>query len=217
MSNAAKQSRSPHPDLMRASDADRDRVAQVLSEALADGRIDQEEHSERLETLYTTKTLGELAPLTSDLGAAPVTGSVPGSGTPVADLTPSPDGSENIAAVFGSAERAGRWLVEPRTNVSTLFGGVMLDLREAVLSQREVTIQCGVVFGGLEVIVPPGVRVLNETTAIFGGVDLKKADSAASADAPTIRLTGTLLFGGIEIRTLAPGARKKSGWTGWTC
>lgn len=52
---------------MRASDGDRDKVATVLREHYAQGRLTGEEFDERLERLYTSKTYGELATLTSDL------------------------------------------------------------------------------------------------------------------------------------------------------
>ncbi|MEU4836089.1 DUF1707 domain-containing protein [Streptosporangium sp. NPDC023615] len=52
---------------MRASDGDRDKVASVLREHYAQGRLTTEEFDERLEQLYTSKTYGELATLTSDL------------------------------------------------------------------------------------------------------------------------------------------------------
>ncbi|MGN9836505.1 DUF1707 SHOCT-like domain-containing protein [Nonomuraea sp. H19] len=52
---------------MRASDSDRDRVAAVLREHTAEGRITMEEFNERLEQLYQSKTYGELAKLTADL------------------------------------------------------------------------------------------------------------------------------------------------------
>ncbi|WP_113700190.1 DUF1707 SHOCT-like domain-containing protein [Nonomuraea lactucae] len=52
---------------MRASDVDRDRVAAVLREHTAQGRITMDEFNERLEQLYKSKTYGELARLTADL------------------------------------------------------------------------------------------------------------------------------------------------------
>ncbi|MFD1542506.1 DUF1707 SHOCT-like domain-containing protein [Nonomuraea guangzhouensis] len=52
---------------MRASDVDRDRVAAVLREHTAQGRITMDEFNERLEQLYQSKTYGELARLTADL------------------------------------------------------------------------------------------------------------------------------------------------------
>lgn len=52
---------------MRASDVDRDRVAAVLREHTAQGRITVDEFNERLEQVYQSKTYGELAKVTSDL------------------------------------------------------------------------------------------------------------------------------------------------------
>ncbi|AQZ66902.1 unnamed protein product [[Actinomadura] parvosata subsp. kistnae] len=52
---------------MRASDADRDRVAAILREHTAQGRITMDEFNDRLESLYKSKTYGELAKLTADL------------------------------------------------------------------------------------------------------------------------------------------------------
>ena len=56
----------PGPE-MRASDGDRDKVAEVLREHYAQGRLTVEEFDERLEQLYSSKTYGELARLTTDL------------------------------------------------------------------------------------------------------------------------------------------------------
>ncbi|WP_245691181.1 DUF1707 SHOCT-like domain-containing protein [Sinosporangium album] len=52
---------------MRASDADRDRVAAVLREHYAEGRLNVEEFDERLDQVYRSKTHGELGVLTRDL------------------------------------------------------------------------------------------------------------------------------------------------------
>jgi hypothetical protein len=52
---------------MRASDADRDRVTAALREHCAQGRISIEELSERLDSVYGARTLGELEKVTSDL------------------------------------------------------------------------------------------------------------------------------------------------------
>ncbi|MEU4542451.1 DUF1707 SHOCT-like domain-containing protein [Nonomuraea dietziae] len=52
---------------MRASDVDRDRVAAILREHTAQGRITVDEFNERLEQVYASKTYGELARVTADL------------------------------------------------------------------------------------------------------------------------------------------------------
>lgn len=182
---------------MRASDADRDRVADQLREALAEGRLSAEEHAERLDAVYQAKTYAELAPIVHDL---PATGGVPAPETAPAghDLPTPPAGAPNIVAVFSGAERKGRWLVEPNTNVVAVFGGVDLDLRQAVLSQREITINIVAIMGGVNLTVPPGVRVADSLTAIFGGSSVPPGDTV-DPEAPVIRLTGFALFGGVSV------------------
>src|SRR6516165_1033052 len=46
---------------MRASDADRDRVVDVLRDAAGDGRLTADEFEERMEAALSSRTLGELA------------------------------------------------------------------------------------------------------------------------------------------------------------
>jgi hypothetical protein len=57
---------APNPDI-RASDADRDRVAASLREHCAEGRITMDELHERLESAYAARTIGDLQEITSDL------------------------------------------------------------------------------------------------------------------------------------------------------
>ncbi|MGA8847502.1 MAG: DUF1707 domain-containing protein [Nocardioides sp.] len=52
---------------LRASDADRDLAARVLSAAYADGRLDRSEHDQRAGAAAAARTLGELPGLISDL------------------------------------------------------------------------------------------------------------------------------------------------------
>jgi hypothetical protein len=52
---------------MRASDADRDRVAAALREHCAQGRIDVDELNDRLDGVYSARTLGDLQKVTDDL------------------------------------------------------------------------------------------------------------------------------------------------------
>jgi hypothetical protein len=195
----------PDPARLRAADADRDRVADQLREALAEGRLSPEEHAERLDAVYAAKTYAELAPIVEDL---PATGQpaapprqpamqVSGSGT---GSLPAPTRhSGNIVAIFSGAQRKGRWLVESHTTITAVFGGVDLDLRQAVLAQREVSINITCVFGGVDIKVPPGVRVVNSSVSVFGGVQLPD-DDPLEPDAPVLRLTGLNVFGGVGVR-----------------
>src|ERR1700678_3112235 len=66
----------PDPQHLRASDADRERVAETLRAAAGDGRLTMDELDERLDAVYAAKTYAELVPITHDLpdhsGAASV-------------------------------------------------------------------------------------------------------------------------------------------------
>ena len=76
----------PH---LRAADADRTAVADVLGRHMAAGRLTVAEYEERLTRAYAAKTYGELAELTTDLpddAAAPA----PASGSTVAAQATSP-------------------------------------------------------------------------------------------------------------------------------
>lgn len=57
----------PH---MRASDADRHRVAQILAEHTTAGRLSLDEYTARLDAANRAVTHADLAPLTADLPAA---------------------------------------------------------------------------------------------------------------------------------------------------
>jgi hypothetical protein len=59
----------PENPRLRASDADRDRVAALLREHHAAGRLTVEEFQERLNAAFAAKTMGELAELMTDLPA----------------------------------------------------------------------------------------------------------------------------------------------------
>jgi uncharacterized membrane protein len=57
---------------LRASDADREQLVDVLKTAFGEGRLTQDEYTTRMEQAYTAKTYGELRALVSDLPGGPV-------------------------------------------------------------------------------------------------------------------------------------------------
>jgi hypothetical protein len=83
--------------------------------------------------------------------------------------------------------------------VTCVFGGAELDLRDAVLPGREITMHVTCVFGGAEIIVPPEMRVVDTGSAIFGGREIAGDSEETGPDSPVLRLTGNCVFGGIEV------------------
>jgi hypothetical protein len=183
---------------LRASDADRERAASVLNEALAEGRLTAQEHSERLDSVYAAKTHAELVPLLEDLPAPSGTQS-PTLVTGAAAAVARRDG--RIVAIFGGASRKGAWRVPATSTVVTVFGGADIDLRDAVLPGREFTIKAVSVFGGMSITVPPDMRVIDSGVAIFGGRDVSGSSAESERpDSPVLRLQGACVFGGISVK-----------------
>lgn len=203
------------PNAVRASDADRDRIADILREALAEGRLEPDEHAERLDALYRSKTVGELEPLISDLPAGQ-RGHAPGPATP-----PAPAqgvgvgghrhgglrvaGSKNVVAVFSGASRMGTWRVGAKINAVAVFGGVELDFTEALFEQQHVTINATAVCGGVEIRVPENVTLRSGGSGIMGGFEVREME-AADPRAPVITVQGVAIMGGVEAKAV-PGKR----------
>lgn len=163
----------------------------MLNNALAEGRLTAEEHAERLDLIYAAKTHADLVPVFEDL---------PAPGDQPAPVSRQPSRADRIIAVFGGAVRRGTWQVPPATTIVTVFGGASLDLRNAVLPRQEFEIRAVSVFGGVSIIVPPEMRVIDSGVAVFGGRDIP-GDSPESGrpDAPLLRLEGACVFGGISV------------------
>ncbi|MFC4465950.1 DUF1707 domain-containing protein [Streptomyces xiangluensis] len=201
--NAGTPERQPSaPTDLRASDADRDRTADILRDALGEGRLTAEEHAERVEEVFRAKTVGELEPLVRDLPGEhrtratrayqpPPTRPTPGEVPPVAD--------ENVVAVLSSATRRGRWRIGRRTHAYAIFGSVEIDLSEAIFEHRQVVIKAVSVFGSVEIRVPENVSLRGNGGGVLGSFEVRTLDSGEQ-DAPVVYVDGFALLGSIEAK-----------------
>lgn len=164
---------------LRASDADRDRVAAVLGEALATGRLTSLEHADRLEAAYTAKTVGELVPVTRDLPDV-ATGNAPA----VVER-------QTISSTFSKVIRKGRWVASRHTTLNATFGALIIDLSDAVLPGREITIEADAKFSKMIVRVPDNAHVIDEGSSMFGK---RNVSGGTGGDGPLIRITGRSMF-----------------------
>lgn len=187
---------------LRASDADREQVTTVLSTAFAEGRLSREEHDERLDLVMAARTFDDLIPITTDLVATspPRLASVPTTPPGYAvDTTHAVAEPDRWIAVFGGVTRNGHWRIRKHSQAYALFGGIDLDLRDAVFEAPVVEIAGFWCFGGLDVKVPAGIEVRDQTAGIFGGTDVRDLGEPQPG-APTLVIKGLSLFGGVSVK-----------------
>ncbi|MFC5746517.1 DUF1707 SHOCT-like domain-containing protein [Actinomadura rugatobispora] len=197
-----------HLPELRASDADRDRVANVLRDAAGEGRLTLEELDERLNAVYSARTYAELEPITRDLPvpdgapAAPV--AAHRAAGPAADA-PSWKTGFGILAAF---QRQGVWTVPKNFTAFAFWGGGKIDLREARFAEGEVRIRAFAIMGGIEVIVPDDLTVHVKGLAIMGGFD-QRASGPGTPGSPKVIVSGLSFWGGVDVKRKARREQKK--------
>ncbi|GAA4675433.1 DUF1707 domain-containing protein [Streptomyces chumphonensis] len=197
---------SKRPTAVRASDADRDRIAALLAQALEEGRITPSEHGDRVGTAYAARTLDELTPLVADLPAGRTPRSAPGPApaghdhnAPARYGVPRSGLSRTLAAVFGSAVRRGRWRAGGPLHAVAAFGSVEIDLTEAFFDQQELVINAYAVCGGVEITVPENVTLRNEGAGVLGAFEVDGL-TADDPRAPVVVVRGVALCGAVEAK-----------------
>jgi len=180
----------PTPQDMRASDGDRDRVAQILNEAFADGRLGMPEFEERLEATYQARTLGELAGITLDL-------------LPESEQPFRLDDGRPLTAIFRKEHRDGRWVVPAEMAVTAVFGTTTLDLHDAILQSHRVVINATLLMGTLQICVPEGVEVYRVTKE----KTVRLTRQQTMPDCPVIEVHTTTSLG--EVKVKEPPKRKR--------
>jgi hypothetical protein len=177
---------------MRASDADRDRVLDMLREAAADGRLTADEFDERMEAALSSRTLGELAALTADLGPGPG-----GAGAATAQ-------AEDVMRIDqrgGSVQRTGRWLVPRRLELRPSWCDVTLDFTEAVIAADTLVIEMSMRGGSLILVTRPGIVVDADYLAVrYTDVEIRPDTKPGVPVILRVQLTGRMRYGYVGTR-----------------
>jgi len=177
----------------------------ALCEHFANDVISVEEFERRVDAAHKAETTDDLRSLLKDLpgasnlpavpGAAPV----PATAQAYAVTTYDQVKERSFAvAVMGGTRRAGRWSPARRNYTSAVMGGAEIDFREAVMGPGVTELQVFTLWGGVEVIVPPGMNVESHGIGIMGGFE-HAPDRMPDPNAPTLRVTGLAIMGGVEI------------------
>lgn len=175
----------------RAADTDRIQVAQLLTDAAAQGRLQMSEYESRLTKAYAAQTYDELASLSADLPGAMTTPRGTG------PCRPAP--STVLLAIMSGFERRGRWNVPCRLTTLAFFGGGVVDLRYADFTAPEVDIRAYSVFGGQTILVPPEVNVDLRGVAVMGSFD-HSVSGDGTPGAPCVRIGGFALWGSVAVK-----------------
>lgn len=197
---------APAPDhRLRAADADRELVHQILSAAMTSGALTPSEYEERALKASTAKTFGDLDELTDDLPVGKLGVPLPRPGDPYpTGVTRPGTGSgrkpvRHRLAIMSGSELKGHAAVADQLEATAIMGGVEIDLREVEFTEPVLTVQCVAIMGGVDVIVPPDVTLEVGGLAIMGGFE-GKAEGPGRPGAPTVHVTGFALMGGVDVK-----------------
>jgi predicted membrane protein len=104
-------------------------------------------------------------------------------------------------SIFGGAKRIVISKNFKGGDLVNIFGGTELDLTQADFTGTAV-VELTTMFGGTKLIVPSNWSVKSEAITIFGGLeDKRKMDAITTNSDKTLILKGTVIFGGIDIRS----------------
>jgi hypothetical protein len=125
---------------------------------------------------------------------------------PDADVEP----HRGALAVFSSVKRRGIWSLARRFRVAAIMAEAKLDLREARLGAGQSVIEVFAFWASIEIIVPPGIWIDVQDSALMGDVSW---DSAAnrhlSNDAPSILVRGSVIMSSVEVKVRYYGETDK--------
>jgi hypothetical protein len=205
----------PPPSLSHA----REQTIAQLSDQFANDNLSLDDLERRIERVYKAASLAELDAITADLTRrVPATLShtnvndrardsapafAPVSGVPMPyGLEPVP-ATSRMLAIMSETRRKGRWAVPRRLDVLALMADAKLDFTQAVMPSGVVDVHINCMWAACKLVVPRGMRVINEMHAIMGSArssaDELPPPGAAGADMPVIRLRGIALMGEVKV------------------
>jgi hypothetical protein len=108
-------------------------------------------------------------------------------------------------SVWTNVKRTGDWILARTFRVIALMGGVEIDLRNARLGPGVSTIEVKCMWGGISILVPDDIHIECEVEALAAGAEITHVvPTRAAIDAPRVRVIGTVLMGGVDIKVVPP-------------
>jgi hypothetical protein len=173
---------------VRISDSDRERAAERLNQALAEGRITVAELEERLAAVYAARYTVELRPPLADLP-----------GDDVLAVPPAPEPLV-LRAGAGGIKRIGEWSVPARMRVESRRGSVVLDFCETAIAHPVVEIELVLGKGSADLLVPDDATANVDALVADRGSIGSTVASQRRAGAPHFVVRGRTRRGSVTVR-----------------
>jgi len=179
---------------IRISDADRERAAARLQQALAEGRITLSELEERLAVVYAARYAADLLPPFADLPGDDV--------VPVQPATPTPAAAGQplvLRSGMGTLRRSGPWTVPSRIRVQSVMGSVILDFGDTTVPPLvDVALELGA--GSARLLLPDGASADVDGMVSGMGTVRSKVSSTPVPGRPHFRVHGRSAMGSVTVR-----------------
>jgi hypothetical protein len=107
-----------------------------------------------------------------------------------------------IVAVIGGTRRRDQWLLAPETQVVSVLGHTMLDLRQVECHASTVEMTILSVLGGVTILVPDGTEVRLSGATYLGSSDSAVTHADAAPGLPRLIVTATTVLG--RVRVVSP-------------
>jgi len=190
---------------MTALEGAREATIQLLCRHFALDHLSTESLDARLEQAQRAGSLEELRALTTGLPPLAL------SDTQYAALAPLGQAGmlrdeRRIVAMFSEKTYDDDWELARHTRVVATLAQLTLDLRAARIPAGTTTLEITATLAEVKVIVPPGIRVEVDGTAILGSFERKKSQLPPTVDpeAPVLRITGYATLAEVSVKTRLP-------------
>lgn len=202
----------------RIGDEERQQAIDMLRVHTGAGRLTLDEFSDLAGQVYAAQTYGELEAVAETLppGLVPEPGAIARSaaagpastGVPPVAAVPGARGEgrprrRRFVAIMSGSRARGRWHPAPEITAFAFWGGVKIDLRNAVVATPVVDITAWSIMGGVTIVVLPGTRVELDGIVLMGGTHdfTPTGEHAPPEGSPVVRVHARGLWGGVTVRT----------------
>lgn len=183
------------------TDENRAAAQSVLEHAVGEGRLTLDEFTERVDQVWRAETDRGVQAAIADLPAQV--------DSAVATTT---GGRISTSSIFDDVRRSGRFALRSGSRVSSFFGDVKIDLRNAVITETVVELRCASCFGDIVVTVPKGVEVEISSFRVFGVERVELIEAPRLPGSPTIRISAQTVFGDVRVRNDVRQGRLRALW-----